>query len=166
MIFHNKCWVDLVKWCDMIQLIWNPDWETGVEKIDLRHHSLFEMTQDLLAAIYYREKANHILLIIYHLVEYADVHFAEEEAAMVTSGYPGLALHQLAHADFLTRARNLMSLYMETPEFIRENVINFLVDWQRAHVKVEDQAMAWYLVRWSKDYPEIFLPNVFLPRMD
>jgi hemerythrin len=137
----------------MPTLDWNPDWETGIKKIDQQHRELFRQVEALMNAIHHDQAAAHISGLLKFLANYVDVHFKDEEAEMKASDYHGLASHQAIHNDMRSKVATLLLQFQNDPTVITDSVIEFIIDWLVNHINGEDRRMAHHLIKWASMHP-------------
>jgi hemerythrin-like metal-binding protein len=123
--------------------IWNESFITGVDSIDEQHKRLVELINQL-AVIQSATTPDPqaIEAVFRELVDYAHVHFRDEEQLMRSAGIEATNFqhHVKVHRDFITQvkviwqARGLMSSPAET-------LHGFLSAWLSYHILGEDQAM-------------------------
>ncbi|MCW9040962.1 MAG: bacteriohemerythrin [Rhodospirillales bacterium] len=80
------------------------------------------------------------------LIEYAEVHFPEEEAVMEQAGFPELPTHVEQHQAFLDQLMGVFGRYQEDPSTVSiEEVSGVLEDWLVNHVMNEEAAFLAFL---------------------
>ena len=77
--------------------------------------------------------------IIDGLVRYTDTHFKQEEQYFDKLGYPGTANHKKEHADFVKKVSDFRDGFEEGKASLTIEVMNFLSDWLRYHIKGTDK---------------------------
>jgi hemerythrin len=115
----------------------------GVETIDEQHKELFRIADEaymLLKDEFIVDKFDEIVAIIVRLKEYAQMHFEEEEAYMMSIGYKRLLSHKIEHSDFLEKLDNfdLSSLDYNQSQALVE-LLEFLNDWLIHHIMEKDK---------------------------
>jgi hemerythrin-like metal-binding protein len=123
--------------------VWNESFVTGIDMIDDQHKRLVELINQL-GEIQSLESSDPqaIEAVFRQLLDYAHVHFRDEEALMRSTGIEPnyFQRHVRIHRDFITQvrviwqARNLMNSPAET-------LHGFLSAWLSYHILGEDQAM-------------------------
>jgi hemerythrin-like metal-binding protein len=129
----------------MTMLAWNPDWNTGIEKIDQQHRNLFSQISLLLEALRKNEAQERIPGLLDFLAEYVEGHFSEEEQAMEASAYPGLARHQAVHDGMREKVADLLLQFQADPRVMTPEVMEFLMEWLTNHINTEDKRLADHL---------------------
>ncbi len=135
----------------MSMLVWNPEWETGIWKIDQQHRELLRQIEVLMLAVHANEAEVRIPRLLGFLAGYVDKHFQDEEIEMEASAYPGLAGHRAIHDEMRGQVAGLVLQHKTNPAVISEEVLNFLTDWLVNHINGEDRRMAKHLVRWASN---------------
>jgi hemerythrin len=123
----------------MAMLDWDEWYETGILSIDHEHHTLFDALNRMHEAIAADEGEAKIRRALDFLVEYTATHFKDEEARLMTIGFPGLAEHQAEHAHLLDQVAEYKAAYDADPSTIRANQLAlFLVEWIVRHINEMD----------------------------
>jgi hemerythrin-like metal-binding protein len=130
-------------------LVWNPEWETGIWKIDQQHRELLGQIEGLMSAIHSNEAETRIPGLLAFLAGYVDQHFKDEEVEMEASAYPGMAGHRVIHDQMRGQVAGLLEYYQADPSVITDEVLDFLTSWLINHINGEDRRMAHHLVRWA-----------------
>lgn len=139
----------------MSLLVWNPEWETGVGKIDRQHRDLLGQIEVLMTAIHADEAANRIPGLLDFLATYVDQHFRDEETEMATSSFPRTASHRAIHDEMRGQVARLLIQFKEDPAVITDEVLDFMTDWLVKHINEEDRHLARHLIRYASDHPEV-----------
>jgi hemerythrin len=120
---------------DYIQ--WQPDFLTGIDKIDEGHHH-FIKTHNKLVDIINRDFCEKKLLeILYALMHYAEHHLINEEICY--QGYEGFAEHKAKHKEFISKI-NDVRVVMEknqNPEVCLK-LQHYMQDWFEHHIIKRD----------------------------
>lgn len=133
----------------MPTLNWNPDWETGIQKIDRQHRALFAQLETLMTAIHQDVALARIPALLAFLANYVEEHFRDEETEMEASGYPGLAAHRAIHDRLREKVAALLLQFQKEPGVLNDAVLDFVTEWLVGHINGEDRRMAHHLVRWA-----------------
>ena len=117
---------------------WEDRFSVGVVEFDNQHKRLFDMVNELHAAV----KAGHGLealqKILDELVDYTVTHFKAEEAKMSAAGYAGLAAHRGEHEKLIADASGLITQFKEGHISVGVDLLNFLVGWLQNHIMQTD----------------------------
>jgi len=127
---------------------WQPDYEIGIEDIDLQHHFFFNLINRITAEINNNADYQYRMDLINELQAYAKFHFISEENKMRKAEYPDFLRHRFRHFELienLSRIGNL--LYIEGDESDEFKLASFLKDWFLTHTRDEDRKFADYLLK-------------------
>lgn len=130
----------------MSQLVWNPEWTTGIGSIDEQHHQLLEQFEALLSAIHENRADQHIASLLLFLADYVDLHFRNEEAEMQRTAYPDLARHKAVHDGMRKKVQEQMARFEVEGEAVTFEAIEFMTDWLVEHISSEDRRLARHLL--------------------
>ena len=123
-----------------LNLVWNSEFETGIEIIDEQHQRLFHYLAEIDRSIKDNDPDN-VELVVHALVNYALSHNSFEESLMEKANYPLFDAHKHLHETFKRRANE----YVERleagadPMKVAEQLRIFIGLWLISHVKQEDQ---------------------------
>ena len=117
---------------------WNEKLSVGDAAIDDDHKGLFDLIREL-------ETANltdgYLTDIISRLEDYAEGHFAREEALMKKMDFPDFDAHVVKHRAFTEWLDTVKTTYRrsaESPFQIGDMVNQFLRNWLVQHIMKED----------------------------
>lgn len=120
------------------------DCKTGIEQIDKEHRYLFELlnrVHTLVSTDYQEDYYGNIKEIIAELDNYAEQHFAHEEAYMEQIRDPELILQRSQHDFFREKVLALDFSIIDEPEDQRQllnDMVNFLAKWLYHHILGSD----------------------------
>ncbi len=123
--------------------LWRPDLATGIPEVDAQHRELLGRIAALYAAARHGD-TRHATESLSYLERYAAEHFAAEERAMGTFGYPGLAEHAALHAAFreaLDRRKRDFGIH-GSESILLVDLLCWMDGWLNDHVRGADAAMA------------------------
>lgn len=138
----------------MPQFEWDPALETGNAAIDDQHRMLFSLANDLADAIasctltdagVCEEDEDTLANAIYGLSDYCVEHFDDEEALMLSSGYPRLPIHRSLHEQLSAETLKRAADYFNDEGVIPESLAPFFTQWLTEHIQKEDMLFASYL---------------------
>ncbi len=121
---------------------WTPSLATGHATIDGQHRELFQCLADLEQAA----AENSTMFAAYTLTRlkhYVRDHFADEEAVLRATDYPGLEAHIAEHQRFRAQLSELQVQSVNTD--ITPEMQAFLVDWLVNHIARVDLDYVPYL---------------------
>jgi hemerythrin-like metal-binding protein len=119
---------------------WTAAMETGIRKIDLQHHELIDIINELEWAHERGEAEMAMAEILPRLRAYVVFHFSEEEvlASGFAAGTPHLRRHLDEHRKF---AETMASMTVED-EADAARIIDYLKDWIVTHITKIDRSLA------------------------
>ena len=131
-------------------MIWNPDWETGVDLIDQQHRQLLAQIERLFQAVHENQAVGQVPELLAFLADYVETHFANEELHMQVTDYPDYPAHKAIHDDMRSQVAHLVEAFRRDPSVVTDEVIDFLSDWLVQHIDVEDRRLALHLNRFNQ----------------
>lgn len=141
------------------QLVWQDEYDIGVEEIDKEHRRLFKIINKLFNASedgdnYQRTCQEGIKFFRGHALK----HFADEELYMAAKGCPGLERHKKIHKGFRENTLPALEQELEQSGYSPEAIDHFLgvcTGWLIGHTLTEDQAIAGRnMSKWEGLLPE------------
>ena len=130
-----------------MELVWTPALSIGHEEIDKQHIALFGFFRDFVDGCSQGEAKETLIELHARLKDYAEHHFALEEALMQQVKFPDLDLHRRKHQSFSKRLADIrQQISSEGPTLM--NIIQTnkaLVTWLVQHVQDLDQSFGEYL---------------------
>jgi len=130
---------------------WSDDqFAVGVERVDEQHRRLFELLNELYAAMQEGEGRDEVGDVIAELEDYTYYHFEDEESYMDDCGFAdeceGCFLAQEnAHRGFEQEVSELRELYESDDATVQMQTLRFLRTWVAEHVAGMDQQIGTYL---------------------
>ena len=116
------------------------EYYTGIELVDNEHLQLFDYANqiyELLHDDYVADKYDNIKDLLQKLTDYAEQHFADEEAYMESIHYKRLFTQKIQHQEFI----NSLSKYdldeidrMENKDVVISELLTFVTDWLISHI--------------------------------
>jgi hemerythrin len=117
---------------------WTSDLSVGNHLIDSEHQHLFGLLDNFYESLKGKQAPMDLLALIKGLLDYAEVHFADEEAYMIQVDYPEINKHQQLHRDFMLKATDFYDKLKSGKLLLTLEVTNFIKDWLVSHIKGED----------------------------
>jgi hemerythrin-like metal-binding protein len=111
----------------------------GVEVVDAQHKNLVSLLNQLHEAMSHGHGKDVLEGILANLVRYTQAHFATEEKLMQENGYPDLVTHQREHAELTKKVLDFQKEFAAGRVFIGGEVMKFLGDWLRGHIRGTDK---------------------------
>ena len=120
-----------------ILFVWTPECELGIPIIDEQHRGIVTTINSLYYAVYHNLGDHMILPVVGMVNEYTRIHFEVEEKFLTDYHYPDLASHRQLHYQLVQEmaAIGTESMSHHTPY----PFLDFLKDWWREHICVEDR---------------------------
>ena len=128
-------------------LVWDTKFELGNSTVDRQHKSLCEVINRLLAQCEMGKAVDTLQETISFLVDYADHHFASEEALQIKAGYPGYEEHKRIHDDFRVTVQNLVRRFREngSSDELAADIRDIFIAWLINHIQNEDMKISVYI---------------------
>ena len=83
--------------------------------------------------------------LLAELVRYTQEHFAAEERLMLLHKFPGYTEHKQEHEAFVAKVLDFQKQYEKGGVSLSLDVMEFLVEWVRNHIKGVDHRYGPYL---------------------
>jgi len=117
---------------------WSDEFLVGFKEIDDQHKNFVNILNKLFTYLEEGEDRKELEQILRELIDFAKVHFDSEEVIFEKYNYPHTKEHKLAHAEFHAKAKKLQEKLDSKLLTIDYSLLDFLEDWFRNHLKVED----------------------------
>jgi hemerythrin len=124
---------------EMAYLNWSEDLSVAVREIDAQHKTLVEKINMLHQAMLDNKGREAQKIIIDGMVDYANVHFENEEKYMLRLKYPGYHIHKTEHERFTAKALDLQERFNNAGFVLSLEILSFLKDWLKEHILVTDK---------------------------
>ncbi|MGO9317367.1 MAG: bacteriohemerythrin [Terracidiphilus sp.] len=131
----------------MALMTWNKSYSVGVQKIDSQHTILFDILNELHAAMMKGQAQKVTGLLLHKLADYTHIHFSAEEAMMAAANYPGLVDHKLKHRDLIKQVEDYVLRYDKGDIALNVKLLDFLRDWLTNHIQKVDMAYSACLIK-------------------
>ncbi|MDD2495148.1 MAG: bacteriohemerythrin [Tissierellia bacterium] len=128
-------------------LLWNKNFEVGVDLIDSQHKQWFEKADKLFEAGKNGKSKEYIIQLFDFLDDYTKTHFRDEEKYMKSINYPQLAHQKQMHEDFIKKLSQLRKDY-ETAGANLTVILaanQFMLDWLTKHITNADKKIGEYV---------------------
>ena len=122
----------------MTLLNWNEKYSVGVHALDDQHSGLFNILNELHAAMMKGQAQTLTGPLLKKLVEYTHTHFVAEESMMARTNYPGLAEHRALHQDLVKQVEGYVARFDRGEITLNVHLLNFLRDWLTNHIQKTD----------------------------
>lgn len=125
-------------------MTWNTMYSVGVKSIDSQHTELFDIINELHAAMMKGQAMSLTGPLLHKLVDYTRKHFSAEEAMLAATKYPHLTEHRAKHADLIKQVGEYVTRFEKGESAINLDLLNFLRDWLTSHIqKVDHEYSPW-----------------------
>ena len=117
----------------------------GIKELDDEHRRLFSLinqAMDILNHTDSNDRCTQITHLLEELTQYADTHFAHEEAYMAQIRDPELIRQRMQHSLFRDKIRDFSFADIEldeNPQKYMESLIEFLLGWLINHILYSDK---------------------------
>ena len=129
----------------MRMIAWDDSLTIGVPRIDAHHREMVEDLNAFFRAMMEGGGQDAAATMLHHLSTKMSAHFAEEEAAMRSAGYPDLEAHRRSHAGFDQQFERLRDrLGSADPEALQA-FFAFAAEWVQTHIRHDDHAFAQFV---------------------
>jgi hemerythrin len=119
-------------------MTWNDRYSVGVKAIDGQHSVLFDIINELHAAMLKGQAQSVTGPLLHKLVKYTHEHFAAEEKLMASVNYMGLASHKVLHRDLVKQVEEYIVRFEKGEIAVNVDLLNFLRDWLTKHILKTD----------------------------
>lgn len=117
---------------------WTTDLAVNNQLIDSEHQHLFELLDRYYLGLKGDKDKMELLQLVKGLIDYAQIHFNDEEALMKRIGYPEIEQHQHLHHQFMRKVNDFYDKLQSGKLILTLEVTNFVKNWLVAHIKSED----------------------------
>jgi len=115
-------------------MTWNNSYSVGVLSLDAQHTVLFDILNELHAAMEAGHAGNLTGPILKKLVLYTSQHFAAEEGLLASTQYPGLEEHKLLHRDLINQIEDYSQRFEKGEITLNLHLLGFLREWLTDHI--------------------------------
>ncbi|MCG8471290.1 MAG: bacteriohemerythrin [Desulfobacterales bacterium] len=133
----------------MEALVWDDSCVIQIPLIDERNQKFMELAARLqeLNAVKRKkdEDFENIAEALADMMEFARLHFAEEEKILVSKQFPELKHHKREHKKFIKKLMGFRRLFSEEPAKVADDALKFVQQWMPEHIKEEDARYAPFL---------------------
>ncbi len=116
-----------------------------VQKFDLQHQKLVEITNEVFNAKMNNAGKGIILNILTQLNEYTKGHFLEEETLLKENQYPALEIHKNEHAIFIAKVNGFIQEFHADNLSLNQEMLEFLKNWLIDHIMQTDKEYGAFL---------------------
>jgi len=121
----------------------SEEYRVNIKVLDEHHERLFNMIERLRSAVAEGRGREEAEKILGELCDYAEEHFSVEEGMMKEAKYAALSAHRVAHREFISQVREMMTESAKGKKnTLSLDIAAFLNDWLRKHIRIADQQYA------------------------
>jgi hemerythrin-like metal-binding protein len=124
----------------MALVTWNEKLSVGVHSVDEQHTVLFNLINDLHAAMLKGQARAIVGGLLKDLLAYTRNHFTAEEELMDTKQYPELSDHKRLHRELTKQVEDYIARYEKGDLTVTTQLAEFLSNWLNEHIQKTDQA--------------------------
>lgn len=118
-----------------------------IDEIDSQHKKLFDLVNELYAALYSNKTQQSIKGVLDELVEYTKYHFKKEEELQQSWNYPELPQHKIYHEKLVEQVLQYYDAFMNNKLIDPNELLIFLKDWLMNHIQKHDRKYGQYIQR-------------------
>ena len=126
---------------------WDDELLLGDEQVDAQHHQLFTLLNSLAIACEDGTEAAKLQETLDFLVNYVKIHFSDEEALQLQSGFPEYKEHKKMHENFKLKVQHLAQRLAEngSSKELASDVNKIVARWVTDHILHKDKKIGIYL---------------------
>ena len=124
----------------MALIEWDDSLSVGVQEIDAQHTELVKILNQLNDTMVHGQDPVRVQALLGSLVSHTREHFAAEEAMMAMAGYPHLEEHRQQHCELIRKVETCLARFERGETGLSLHLMNFLRDWLKIHILVQDKA--------------------------
>jgi hemerythrin len=125
-------------------MTWSEKYSVGVKTLDSQHTVLFDILNDLHAAMMKGEAQSMTGPLLRKLVKYTHEHFSAEEKMLEAAKYPRLTEHRAKHQDLIKQVEDYSARFEWGEITLNMHLMEFLRDWLSNHIlKVDHEYAPW-----------------------
>lgn len=126
---------------------WRESYKTGITSMDIQHHNLIDLINDLYKVIVKKSSIDSIQTVLYEMTKYAENHLEEEEALLKKTDYPNFSDHIAIHKNYRKMLKKLMNRVEKDKKSAVQDTYTFLRQWWIGHIVAEDQKYGKHLTQ-------------------
>jgi hemerythrin len=124
---------------------WSEAYSVGHPDIDRQHQKLFQLAEQLHAAMTAGKGKQCLSTTLNNLVAYTKRHFADEEILMQSSRYPFYRQHKAEHQGLTDRVVQFQRTFEADQAPVTVELLQFLSNWLTHHIGTVDRKVADFL---------------------
>jgi len=131
----------------MGKIEWTEDLQVNILSIDNEHKKLVDFLNRMDEAMSKGQSKNILGEILDGLINYANIHFTNEEKLMAEHNYPGLTDHKKLHLDFVQKMKTTQADFNSGQISLGIQVYNHLLNWLKNHIQIIDRKYAEHILK-------------------
>jgi hemerythrin len=124
---------------------WTEAYSVKIAVLDEQHQKLFDTVNELDRALRTGEGNSVIDPVLGKLVDYARVHFGEEELLMEKHNFPGRCTHRTEHESFRRKIEVFLEEHKAARPGVPVSLLFFVQAWLKHHVLKTDKQYSAFL---------------------
>jgi methyl-accepting chemotaxis protein len=124
---------------------WGPQYMLGIDEVDNQHKRLADLINKLHSVMKERKSNSETGKILNELVEYAKVHFNDEENLQKQANYPDYENHKQTHVNLVEKIVHFQKEFHQGNTMLSMEIMNFLKDWLINHILGIDKKYVPYM---------------------
>ncbi len=124
---------------------WKPSYSVKVVALDNQHKKLFDLVNELHAAMSQGHGKDVAGDVLNRLIDYTVNHFTAEEKLMEKHKFPGLILHRAEHKALTDKVLAFKKEFDAGASNVTPQLMMFLQQWLTNHIQRVDQKYGDYL---------------------
>lgn len=129
----------------MEKIDWLPKYNIGNEIIDNQHQFLIKIINEIIEDRKNQMDLEEIKVVLKKLIQYANIHFHDEEKLMIEIDYPNFRNHKVEHNKFRNELMKVEKEIVIENKYVSFEILIFLAQWFINHIQVMDKDLAPYL---------------------
>jgi hemerythrin len=125
---------------------WDDSWSLGIPVVDEQHQRLVGMVRTLQECLIGNDlQSDSLLFVLLDCIDYAMLHFAQEEELFLNANWPGSTKHMAEHEQFLLRTREILENFRTGDVELLSTTVDFLTHWLTNHILKSDVEFAQWI---------------------
>jgi hemerythrin-like metal-binding protein len=124
---------------------WSETYSVGYPDIDSQHKRLFQLAEQLHAAMTAGKGKQCVSTTLANLIAYTKRHFADEEILMQSHRYPFYQQHKAEHQALTEKVVQFQQSFEAGRATVTMELLNFLSNWLTHHIGAVDKKVGAYL---------------------
>jgi hemerythrin len=124
---------------------WSEAYSVGYPDIDSQHKRLFQLAEQLHAAMTAGKGKQVLSTTLGNLIAYTKRHFADEEILMQTHRYPLLQQHKVQHQALTEKVVQFQRSFEMGQATMTVELLQFLSNWLTSHIGAVDRKVGEFL---------------------